>query len=117
MSRSFEKRLERVEKALAQRSAGECNCADPDAMFIQRRGIDLRQAYREELDLTCPVHPVRRVSKWLVLNIVIVDKDGKRRLNSPTSPEAEEYSRLIEEYRRRRRAQFEAASEGAYDQI
>lgn len=115
MSKNFEKRLDRVEKALAQRSAGKCNCADPNAMFCQRYGISLLQAQREELDLTCPVHPVRRISKWLIF--VIVDKDGKRSLNSPTSPEAEEYSRLIEEYRRRRRAQFEAASEGAYDQI
>jgi hypothetical protein len=113
MSKNFEKRLERVEKALAQRSAGKCNCADPNAMFCQRYGIPLSQAQREELDLTCPVHPVRRISKWLIF--VGVDKDGKRL--PPRTPEAEEYSRRIEEYYRRRRAQFQAASEGAYDEI
>jgi hypothetical protein len=114
MSKNFEKRLERVEKALAQKSATKCNCSDSNAMFRHRRGIPLSQAQREELDLTCPVHPVRRISKWLIF--VGVDKDGKR-LNLPRTPEAEEYSQRIEEYYRRRRAQFEAASEGAYDEI
>jgi hypothetical protein len=61
MSKNFEKRLERVEKALGQRSAAKCNCADPNATFRQRYGIPLVQAQREELDLTCPVHLVRRI--------------------------------------------------------
>jgi hypothetical protein len=77
-------------------------------MFRQRYGIPLSQAQREELDLTCPVHPVRRISKWLIF--VGVDKDGIR-LNRPRTPEAEEHSRLIEEYGQRRRAQFVAADE------
>jgi hypothetical protein len=111
MSRNIEKRLARLEKALFERSGGKCNCADPDAMFQPRWGVP--HAHKAELDLTCPVHPVRRISKWLELVLVFVDKDGNRKerrmlIASPG---------LGEEYERRRLAQFEAALKGAYDKI
>ena len=100
MASKFEKRLARMEKVLAQRSEekklAECNCADPKVIFRPRPGVDMAIQLREELDLTCPVHPVRRLNE--LIWGVIIGKEG-RIPNPKMDP-------IIEEYRRRQVAQF-----------
>ena len=106
MSRNFDKRLARLEKALVVRSEQEelaiCNCGDPTRIFRPRSGVDMAIQLREELDLSCPVHRERRLYRLIWGKIV--GSDGKPIPNP-------EMDSLVEEYERRYGGQVEESIE------
>jgi hypothetical protein len=110
MLKNFDKRLARVEKALAQRSeqkdAAKCNCGDPKRIFMPRPGVDMAVQLREELDLSCPVHRKRRLNRLLWGKII--GSDGKR-IPNPNMDS------IVEEYERRYKSQVEDSVENHYE--
>lgn len=101
MPGNFEKRLTKSEEALAKKAQeqelGKCNCGDPNVIFRPRPGVEMATQLREELERTCPVHPARRLGR--LLWGVAIGADGKRIANPKMDP-------ILEEYHRRRAAQF-----------
>ena len=106
MPSNFEKRLAKIEEALARKAKEEefakCKCRDPNVVLRPRLGVGIVSELRAELDLTCPVHPVRRLSR--VLWFVRIGVDGKRIPDPKMDP-------ILEEYDRRRGAQFKNSLE------
>jgi hypothetical protein len=100
MAGNVERRLMKIEKALADKSQendlAKCNCGDPKRMFRRRRGADMEVQLKEEPALTCPVHRERRLSGLLWADII--GSDGKRIPNPKMDPIVEEYERRYERH-------------------
>ena len=106
MPGNFEKRLAKIEEALAKKAQEEdlakCNCGDPKRIFMPRPGVDMAMQLRAELALRCPVHQERRLSRLLWAEII--GSDGKRIPDPKMDP-------IVEEYERRYDRQNEQLSE------
>jgi len=93
MPRNFGKRLAKLEEALAkniqEKNLSKCNCGDPKRIFMPGPGVDMAVQLTAELDLRCPVHQERRLSRLLWAEII--GSDGKRIPNPNVDSIVEEY--------------------------
>jgi hypothetical protein len=98
MAGNLEKRLAKIENALAERSQekdpAKCNCGDPKRTFMPRPGVDMAVQLTAELELTCPVHRERRLYRLLWAEVI--GSDGKRIPNPKMDPITDEYERRYE---------------------
>jgi len=102
MAGKLENRLAKIEQVLAKRTREKvltnCNCRDP-RKIVSATDDNLEA----ELNLTCPVHEVRRLGR--ILTFVIVDTKTGRPIPNPRRDP------LVEEYKRRYARQLEQMDE------